>query len=105
VNERHLKKIPHFIEQIFKIKDGWFPCVLCGNKSDVSSREVSADEAKSLADKFQFPYVECSAKTRANIEEVFFEAVRGALWYKNCVVDKIDDHPKPKWNGFSCILL
>jgi len=99
-------KIPDFIEQIFKIKDGWFPCVVCGNKADVSPREVTVEEGKTIADKYQFPYIETSAKTRYNIEEVFFEAVRGALWYKYCVnEEKRPEDTRPSRLSFACVLL
>lgn len=38
---------------------------------DLPDRQVSAAEAKELADRWGAPYVECSGKTGENIREVF----------------------------------
>ncbi len=41
--------------------------ILVGNKKDVSSRQVSEEEAKELAANLNIPYFEVSAKTGDNI--------------------------------------
>ena len=47
------------------------PFVLVGNKVDLTeSRRVSYEEAKRLANQWQVPYVETSAKTKQNVDKV-----------------------------------
>jgi len=45
--------------------------VLIGNKTDLTNRMVSEDEAKTLAQKLGIDYIETSAKTRANVSNAF----------------------------------
>eukprot|EP01121_Diplochlamys_sp_Union-15-3_P005126 TRINITY_DN1545_c0_g2_i1.p1 TRINITY_DN1545_c0_g2~~TRINITY_DN1545_c0_g2_i1.p1 ORF type:complete len:216 (-),score=30.16 TRINITY_DN1545_c0_g2_i1:70-675(-) len=45
--------------------------VLVGNKIDTAPREVTLDEAQSLAAQCNIKYIETSAKTSANVEEAF----------------------------------
>lgn len=66
-------------EQILRVKnDDRIPFLLVGNKSDLASerREVSLEEASEVARSWQVPYVETSAKTRHNVDAVFFELLR-----------------------------
>ena len=50
------------------------PLLLVGNKCDLEeSRKVSYDDGKKLADEFGFVFLETSAKTNLNIEDVFVE--------------------------------
>lgn len=67
-----------FREQILRVKgDETIPFVLVGNKCDLNSRrQVSIDEARRLADAWRVPYVETSAKTRLNVENIFYEVMR-----------------------------
>ncbi|MEQ2310891.1 hypothetical protein AMECASPLE_013900 [Ameca splendens] len=65
-------------EQILRVKeDENVPFLLVGNKSDLDDRrQVSADEAKARAEQWGVCYVETSAKTRANVDKVFFDLMR-----------------------------
>ncbi|KTG05661.1 hypothetical protein cypCar_00044845 [Cyprinus carpio] len=68
-----------FREQILRVKaeDDKIPLLLVGNKSDLEDRrQVSADEARTKADEWSVQYVETSAKTRANVDKVFFDLMR-----------------------------
>lgn len=68
-----------FREQILRVKeDESVPFLLVGNKSDLEDRrQVGGDEAKARADQWGVSYVETSAKTRANVDKVFFDLMRG----------------------------
>lgn len=51
-------------------------CLLVGLQIDQSNREVSAAEAKTLADSLGMPYVECSAKTGEGVSQAVFTLLR-----------------------------
>ena len=69
-----------FAEQVSRVKDrnlGDVPIVVVGNKCDLANlRAVTTVEASEFAASIGAAYVECSAKLRFNIEEVFAQAVR-----------------------------
>lgn len=67
-----------FREQILRVKnDEHIPFLLVGNKADLTERrKVSEEEAKNRAEQWRVPYVETSAKTRANVDKVFFDLMR-----------------------------
>ena len=59
---------------LFKLKwDLEVPFLLVGGKSDLKDRrEVKQEKAREIAKKYSmFDYIECSAKTGANVERVF----------------------------------
>lgn len=66
-----------FREQILRVKvDDKVPMILVGNKIDLQDqRVVSADEARALAHSWGVPYEETSAKTRLNVEKVYYDLV------------------------------
>ncbi len=54
------------------------PLIVVGSKCDLDGdREVPTSEGKTLAEKFDVPFFETSAKTRVNVDEVFFEV---SMW-------------------------
>lgn len=61
-----------FREQILRVKnDENIPFLLVGNKSDLGEkRKVPLSEATGRATQWGVPYVETSAKTRANVDKV-----------------------------------
>ncbi|XP_035477617.2 ras-related protein ralB-B-like [Scophthalmus maximus] len=67
-----------FREQILRVKEEEvIPLLLVGNKSDLEERRhVSAEEATAKANEWGVQYVETSAKTRANVDKVFFDLMR-----------------------------
>uniref|UniRef100_A0A8C2QGP7 small monomeric GTPase n=1 Tax=Cricetulus griseus TaxID=10029 RepID=A0A8C2QGP7_CRIGR len=68
-----------FREQILRVKeDENIPFFLVGNKSDLEDkRQVSVEEAKkNRTEQWNVNYVETSAKTRANVDKVFFDLMR-----------------------------
>ena len=51
--------------------DEKIPFLLVGNKADLDDRrQVTVAEAVRRADEWKVPYVETSAKTRANVDKV-----------------------------------
>ena len=57
-----------------KADDPELPIILVGNKSDLkSARRVTNEEASGLAETWDIPYIETSAKTRENVEKAFLE--------------------------------
>ncbi|KAF3842937.1 hypothetical protein F7725_001786 [Dissostichus mawsoni] len=53
------------------------PILVVGNKSDLEERrQVSVEEARGKAEEWGVQYVETSAKTRANVDKVFFDLMR-----------------------------
>ena len=47
------------------------PIILVGNKTDEETRQVPSERAEEFADKNDLFYIETSAKTRTNIDEIF----------------------------------
>ncbi|KAF6209871.1 hypothetical protein GE061_015624 [Apolygus lucorum] len=65
-------------EQILRVKnDENIPFFLVGNKGDLDEkRKVTLNEAQGRAQSWGVPYVETSAKTRDNVDKVFFDLMR-----------------------------
>ena len=64
------------MEQISKInKNTKLVKVLIGNKSDITGRAVTEDEAKERAESYEFLYFEASAKTGHKVKEIFQKTV------------------------------
>ena len=61
-----------------RIKDGdEFPMIMVGNKCDLQrQRSVTNEMIEELKSQLHLTYLETSAKTRQNVDEVFFELVR-----------------------------
>lgn len=60
-------------EQILRVKDvDDVPIVLIGNKCDLQeSRRITTANGEKLAQRWNVPYIETSAKTRFNVDKVF----------------------------------
>ncbi|KAN0030356.1 hypothetical protein ACTA71_010118 [Dictyostelium dimigraforme] len=71
-------QIQFFREQIIRVLDrDDVPIMMIGNKSDLEDeRQVTHQEGKDLARCLNMSFMEVSAKTRLNVEEVFNETVR-----------------------------
>ncbi|XP_005180309.1 ras-related protein Ral-a isoform X2 [Musca domestica] len=67
-----------FREQILRVKnDESIPFLLVGNKCDLNGiRRVPLAECQQRAQQWQVPYVETSAKTRENVDKVFYDLIR-----------------------------
>jgi GTPase SAR1 family protein len=67
-----------FRDQILRVKDvDYAPMILVGNKCDLEERrEVSKQEGIELAKSWGINFIETSAKTGLNVDEVFHQLVR-----------------------------
>jgi len=65
--------------EILKIKEDYpdIPIMLVGNKCDMETeRVVSKQDGGNTSAKFNIGFIESSAKTNVNVQEIFFELVR-----------------------------
>ena len=66
-----------FREQILRVKvDDHIPIILVGNKLDLADnqqREVPEEEAAALASQWGVAYLETSAKTKVNVDKVYYD--------------------------------
>ncbi|XP_034949563.1 ras-related protein Ral-a isoform X2 [Chelonus insularis] len=94
-----------FREQILRVKnDENIPFLLVGNKSDLQEkRKVSLDEAQARAQQWGVPYVETSAKTKANVDKVFYDLMR-AIAARKAQENQIEGAER-KNNKGCCVLL
>jgi len=70
--------IPELRDQIVRIKDTEsIPIVLVGNKCDLEDqRVITMEQGEALTTKFNCKFIEASAKTKVNIDEIFQTLVR-----------------------------
>ena len=70
--------IPDLREQILRVKDvDNVPMVLVGNKCDLSDqRVITTEQGEALAGKFACRFIEASAKTKVNVDQIFLDLVR-----------------------------
>lgn len=96
-----------FREQILRVKgDDNIPFLLVGNKADLEERrQVSIEEAQNRARQWNVPYVETSAKTRVNVDKVFFDLMR-EIRNRKLAESKINNGPKkPGRRKKKCVIL
>jgi Ras-related protein Rap-1A/Ras-related protein Rap-1B len=71
--------LPDLREQILRVKDmDSVPMVLVGNKCDLQDqRVITTEQGQQLSAKFgNCAFLESSAKTRTNVNEIFFDLIR-----------------------------
>ena len=91
-------------EQILRVKvDEQIPIILVGNKCDLSDQqEVRKDEGETLARSWGVPYEETSAKTKQNVDKVFYDLV---IMVKDRKSSQVGGGPKKKKNKKFCTIL
>ena len=76
-NPKSFEDIARYREKIKRVKDAdEVPLVLVGNKCDLPTRTVDCEQATELAEAFNIPFVETSAKTRMGVDDAFYTLVR-----------------------------
>ncbi|KAL3072156.1 hypothetical protein niasHT_034750 [Heterodera trifolii] len=77
-NAQSLDYVLRLRKVIERLKDrDHFPMILVGNKTDLEAqRKVSKTEAENLANQLQLTYLECSAKYRHNVDQIFHSLIR-----------------------------
>jgi len=83
-SQSSFREVRTIFHQLQLIKDEEnLPVILVGNKSDlVLQREVSKLEGIELAESLGIPFVESSAKSRENIDELFYELCNEVIYYR-----------------------
>ena len=96
--------LPDLYEQILRVKDtDAVPMVLVGNKSDLAEqRVVTTQQGEELANQFSkgggsAAFVEASAKTRSNVDEIFYNLIRQ--------INKLSPKDEPRKQSKGCVLL
>ncbi len=75
VNQQSFQDIKPMRDQIIRVKRyERVPMILVGNKVDLADeREVASVEGKALADEWNCPFMETSAKNKGSVDELFAE--------------------------------
>jgi small GTP-binding protein len=93
--------LPDMREQILRVKDkDVVPMVLVGNKCDLEEqRVITTEQGEDLARQFQSAFLEVSAKTRHNVDQIFQNLI--------LQINKITPPPKAGGKGGKkkCIIL
>jgi small GTP-binding protein len=91
--------LPDLREQILRVKDkDDVPMVLVGNKCDLNDqRVITTDQGEELARKFGSAFLEASAKTRHNVDQIFHDLIRQ--------INKHSPPPTNKKKKGGCLIL
>ena len=85
-------------DSVLRVKvDERTPLILVGNKSDLQeSREVSQAEAESMASTWGVPYVETSAKTKLNVDKIYYDLMTTIQQRKESMAGQTPGQPAKK---------
>ncbi|PRP84664.1 ras-1 [Planoprotostelium fungivorum] len=80
-DKKSFKEVPEFRERTMRVKDKeYVPMILVGNKADLEQqRQVSKSEGEELAKSLGMAFIETSAATGLNTDEVFQTIARTVL--------------------------
>ncbi|CAG5131961.1 unnamed protein product [Candidula unifasciata] len=65
------KKVPFWLEEAMTQNEADCIAILVGNKTDMPNRAVDKETAQAFADQHGIQYIETSAKSAANVHELF----------------------------------
>jgi small GTP-binding protein len=106
-NSKTFNELEQFRIQIQRSKDNEHPpIVVVGNKADLPDdlKKVSTKDAQALCQKWGVKYMECSAKTRTNIDESFELLVKEILNQKK-PADKANPNAGAGKKKGGCLIL
>lgn len=94
------QELNSFYDQILRVKDSDnVPVLVVGNKCDLEmERQVSYEDGLALANSFNCPFLETSAKQRINVEEAFYGLVRNINQY-NAKIAEAEQQEKLNQQG------
>lgn len=76
-NRDSFEKLRVWFQELNTYSNGDAIKIVVGNKTDVDNqRDVSTDEARSLAESYNAMFVECSAKLSTGVNDLFHELVQ-----------------------------
>lgn len=76
-NAKSFEDIAMYREQIRRVKDADdVPLVLVGNKCDLNVRNINSKTVDEVAQNYNIPFVQTSAKTRMGVDDAFYTLVR-----------------------------
>ena len=79
-NEESFENVRKWLDEARVNANPELVVILCGNKTDLGEkRKVSSERGKKLASENNILFMECSAKSRINIDELFFKAAKRIL--------------------------
>ncbi|EDR23686.1 hypothetical protein, conserved [Entamoeba dispar SAW760] len=86
-SKESFEEIKGIYEEIYRVKhkdkNEPIPIIIVGNKCDLENeREVTKEEGMNYADNINCPFIECSAKTNENINQIFEIITRNILEQK-----------------------
>uniref|UniRef100_A0A6B2LKJ9 Uncharacterized protein n=1 Tax=Arcella intermedia TaxID=1963864 RepID=A0A6B2LKJ9_9EUKA len=94
---KSFETVQQFYKDIISLKTEPVPIVLVGNKKDLEkSREVSYSAGKELAQEWDIDFVETSAKTGENIDDIFHLLVEQMWAIKGAPAQLNGKEKKPK---------
>eukprot|EP01095_Lingulamoeba_sp_RSL-Kostka_P013761 TRINITY_DN577_c0_g1_i1.p1 TRINITY_DN577_c0_g1~~TRINITY_DN577_c0_g1_i1.p1 ORF type:complete len:137 (+),score=38.63 TRINITY_DN577_c0_g1_i1:600-1010(+) len=104
--EHTFSKVRDFYDHVLRVKDlDEIPFVILGNKADMEKqRVVSTQDGKNLANEFNVPFMETSAKTGQNVHEAFFTIVREIRTWREGH-DEQEEVAKTKKKKTGCLIL
>ena len=86
-NPKSFENVKMWLNDLKTFIPSGIPCILCANKIDlVDERKVSREQGEALATELSMSYIETSAKTAENINEVFLDL--GQKLIENYLKDK-----------------
>ncbi len=86
--------IKEWLNEVDRYAGAGVPKMLVGNKTDlVGKRDVTYDEGKEFADRYDMPFQETSAKSNTQINEAFIQMARAVK--ASMVEKKIADNKPP----------